>query len=201
MGKRRPHIPEPGAGEAGGVQPSYARSVAIADDLLTRFRWVDGHADVWRLFVDRTFFARMIAALADPFRTRAITKVAGIEARGFIVGAAVAGELHAGFVAVRKEGGIFPGEKLIQATPPDYRGNTTTLRLQRSSLTHDDRVLLVDDWFETGSQALTARSLIESAGAVFVGASVIVDQLDPEMRPLLGQFSALVSSDALGPSV
>jgi adenine phosphoribosyltransferase len=175
--------------------------VSIADDLLTRFQWVDGHADVWRLFVDQGFFARMIAALANPFRAGAITKVAGIEARGFIVGAAVAHEVQAGFVAIRKEGGIFPGEKLIQATPPDYRGHTTTLRLQRNSLTSDDRVLLVDDWFETGSQALTAKSLIETAGAVFVGASVIVDQLDPEIRPLLGQFSALVRSDALGSSV
>jgi adenine phosphoribosyltransferase len=146
-------------------------------------------------------FVRRPAALADPFRDWAITKVAGIEARGFIVGAAVAGELHAGFVAIRKEGGIFPGEKLTQATPPDYRGNATTLRLQRSSLAPDDRVLLVDDWFETGSQALTAKSLIEAAGAVFVGASAIVDQLDPEIRRLLGQFSSLVSSDDLGPSV
>jgi adenine phosphoribosyltransferase len=42
--------------------------MSIADDLLTRFRWVDGHADVWRLFVDQGLFARMIAALADPFR-------------------------------------------------------------------------------------------------------------------------------------
>jgi adenine phosphoribosyltransferase len=192
--------PEHGVSWVGPLQPSYARSVSIANDLLTRFRWVDGHADVWRLFVDREFFPRMIAALADPFRDGAITKVAGIEARGFIVGAAVAAELRAGFVAIRKEGGIFPGQKLTQATPPDYRGNSTTLRLQRSSLTHHDRVLLVDDWFETGSQALTAKSLIENAGAVFVGASVIVDQLDPEIRPLLGQFSALVRSDALGPS-
>jgi adenine phosphoribosyltransferase len=142
----------------------------------------------------------MIAALADPFRDRAITKVAGIEARGFIVGAALAGELHAGFVAIRKEGGIFPGEKLTEATRPDYRGNATTLRLQRSSLAPHDRVLLVDDWFETGSQALAAKSLIEAAGAVFVGVSVIVDQLEADIRPLLGQFSALVHSDALGPS-
>ncbi|MDX6435956.1 MAG: adenine phosphoribosyltransferase [Gaiellaceae bacterium] len=175
--------------------------MTVADELLTRFRWVDGHADIWRLFVDGEFFARMIAALADPFRPGAITKVAGIEARGFIVGGAVAGELHAGFVAIRKEGGLFPGEKLRQETLPDYRGNATTLQLQRSSLGPDDRVLLVDDWFETGSQALTAKSLIGAAGAVFVGASVIVDQLDPEIRPLLGQFSALVHSDALGPSV
>ncbi|MDX6369466.1 MAG: adenine phosphoribosyltransferase [Gaiellaceae bacterium] len=127
--------------------------VSVADELLTRFRWVDGHADIWRLFVDGEFFARMIAALADPFRAGAITKVAGIEARGFIVGGAVAGELHAGFVAIRKEGGLFPGEKLRQETLPDYRGNATTLQLQRSSLGPDDRV----SWSTTGSRREAKR--------------------------------------------
>ena len=68
-----------------------------------------------------------------------------------------------------------------------------------SSLQSDDLVLLVDDWFETGSQALTANSLIEGAGAEFVGSSVIVDQLDPSVRPLLGRFSALIQRDELGP--
>ena len=83
--------------------------MGISDDLLARFRWIDGHADVWRLFYDRDFFPSLVAALADPFRHLGITKVAGIEARGFILGAAVALELRAGFVAIRKEGGIFPG--------------------------------------------------------------------------------------------
>jgi adenine phosphoribosyltransferase len=110
-----------------------------------------------------------VTALADPFRDAGITKVAGVEARGFVLGAGVALELRAGFVAIRKQGGIFPGPKLTGETRPDYRGNSTLLRLQRRSLTSNDLVLLVDDWFETGSQALTAKSLIEGAGAKFVG--------------------------------
>jgi adenine phosphoribosyltransferase len=89
---------------------------------------------------------------------------------------------------------------VTRGTPPDYRKNSTRLRLQRHSVTPDDLVLLVDDWFETGSQAVTAKSLIEDAGARFAGASVIVDQLDPEVRSSLGRFSALILRDALGPS-
>ena len=92
----------------------------LTHDLLSCFRWVDGHADLWPLFYEQDLFSRLVAALADPFREAQITKVAGIEARGFILGAAVAHELGAGFVGVRKMGGgLFPGVKLERRTPPD----------------------------------------------------------------------------------
>lgn len=174
--------------------------MSISEELLARFEWIDGHADIWRLFTDQTFFSALVGALADPFRDAGITKVAGIEARGFVLRAGVALELRAGFVAIRKEGGLFPGEMLTAATRPDYRGNSTVLRLQQHALTKDDHVLLVDDGFETGSQALSAKSLIEEVGAEFAGASVIVDQLDAQVRPPLPHFAALIPADALGPS-
>ncbi len=178
-----------------------AVTVPIADELLARFRWVDGHADVWRLFADPSFFATLVRGLSEPFRGDRITKVAGIEARGFILGAATAVELHAGFVAIRKESGLLPGDKLKRVTPPDYQGISTTLRVQKEGLGPGDRVLLVDDWVETGSQALTARALIEASGAEFVGLSVIVDQLETERRLQLGRFAALVEREALGSDV
>ena len=64
-----------------------------------------------------------------------------------------------------------------------------------------DRVLLVDDWVETGSQALAAKAMIEETGAVFVAASVIVDQLSDPGRARLGRFTALVQFDSLGLSI
>jgi hypothetical protein len=68
---------------------SYPHLVAaLRAELLDRFRWVSGHADVWRLFYEGDLFARLSVALADPFRDEAITKVTGIEARGFILGSA-----------------------------------------------------------------------------------------------------------------
>lgn len=170
-------------------------------DLLERIPWVDGHADVWRTFSDERFFPRLVAALADPYRVEGVTKVAGIEARGFILGAAVAVELSAGFVAIRKDTGLFPGEKIVRVSEPDYRGNACTLRLQVRSLRPSDHVLLVDDWLETGSQALAARAMIEAAGALFVGASVIVDQLSDRGRARLGPYTALMPFESFGPSV
>jgi adenine phosphoribosyltransferase len=161
---------------------------------------VGGHADVWALFTEPLVFRDVVRGLAEPFRGSGVTKVAGVEARGFIVGSAVATELAAGFVAIRKEAGLFPGAKLIRATSADYRGNRSTLRLQRASVTRGDRVLLVDDWFETGSQALAAKALLEEAGGTFAGASVIVDQLPADVRLELHPFAALVDSDALGSS-
>jgi adenine phosphoribosyltransferase len=95
--------------------------------------------------------------------------VAGIEARGFILGSVVALELRVGFIAIRRNAGLFPGGKVSRVTPTDYRGVETRLRLQRDSISSGDRVLLVDDWFETGSQALTAAALIEEAGGELGG--------------------------------
>jgi adenine phosphoribosyltransferase len=168
-------------------------------DLVARFHWVDGHADLWPLFYDPTISRRLVVALADPFRDAGVMKVAGIEARGFILGGAVAYELSAGFVAVRKAAGLFPGAKLMRITPPDYRGTETLLRLQRSSVSPGDRILLVDDWCETASQATTAKTLIEDAGGEFVGVSVIVDQATPDARARLSRFSALLSHESLPP--
>lgn len=182
------------------------RSGVVSDDfaseLVARIPWVGGHADIWRAFSDERFFPRLVTALAEPYQDAGVTKVAGIEARGFILGAAVAVELGVGFVPIRKDAGLFPGEKISSATPlPDYRGNTPTLRLQTRSVCAGDRVLLVDDWFETGSQALTARAMIEEAGGEFVGSSIIVDQLSPHSaRDRLRPINSLILFSALGPS-
>jgi adenine phosphoribosyltransferase len=172
-------------------------SAELRPRLLEAFAWVDGHADVWRFFTDAALLRDVAAALADPFRAEGVTKVAGIESRGFIVGTAVALELRAGFVAIRKDAGLFPGAQVERPTSLDYRGNMSMLRVQRRSLRSDDRVLLIDDWFETGSQAKAAKQLIEACGARLLGAAVIVDQLSEDARPLLGRIHALLRADEL----
>jgi adenine phosphoribosyltransferase len=64
------------------------------------------------------------------------------------------------------------------------------LRLQRHVISQDDAVLLVDDWAETGSVALTARRLIETCGGRYVGLALLVDQLDPDIRTALAPVAA-----------
>ncbi len=165
--------------------------------IVERLRFVNGHADNWRLFDDAELFAAVVDALVEPFRGRAITKVAGIEARGFILGGACAFRLGAGFAAIRKGEGLFPGPKLTVPAAPDYRGNSHTLRIQTASLGEGDRVLLVDDWCETGSQALAARTLIEAAGAEFAGLAFIVDQSAPGVAGRVGVYHWLIRADEL----
>ena len=168
----------------------------LSSRILARLSFVNGHADVWRLFDDGALLLAIADGLVAPFRTPGVTKVAGIESRGFILGAACALRLGTGFVAIRKGKGLFPGEKLTATADPDYRGLSHVLRLQRASLHEGDRVLLVDDWCETGSQALTARALVEAAGATFLGLSCIVDQAADEVRKRLGQYAWLVKPPA-----
>src|SRR6266496_1407250 len=74
------------------------------------------------------------------------------------------------------------------------------LELQRAALTDEDRVLLVDDWAERGSQALAARDLIADCGAGYVGLSLLVDQLPDEIRERLRPVAAVVTHAELPPS-
>jgi len=115
--------------------------------------------------------------------------------RGFLLGGAAAVELGVGFVPIRKAGGLFPGAKVTRATAPDYRGVVNTLRLQRSALAPGDRVVLVDDWIQTGSQVRAVHALIAECGAELVGCSVIVDELTG--RSGIGPVHAIVRATEL----
>jgi adenine phosphoribosyltransferase len=166
--------------------------------LLDTFRWVSGHADVWRVFADADALAAVVTGMVAPWRDRGVTHVVGVEARGFLIGGAAAVQLNAGFVAVRKPDGLLPGAKVAADTVPDYRGRRHRLRMQ-AILGPGDRALLVDDWAERGSQAYGVKQLVAACGATFLGVSVLVDQLASETRADLGTVTALVRAHELGP--
>ena len=170
------------------------------DELLARFRSFDGHSDTLGLLADGSFLRRAGAALADPFRAAEVQKVAGIEARGFVLAPCVALELDAGFVGIRKPGGMHPGPKLELAAPRDWRGLETTLRLQRHVIEAGECVLVVDDWAETGSKALTARRLIEQCGGLYAGLSLLVDQLPEGVRAQLEPVARIAFAEELRPA-
>lgn len=165
--------------------------------LLKHFRWDHGHADVWAVFRDAQALSAVITGLVAPFGDLGVTAVAGIEARGFLLGGACATELGAGFVAIRKSGALFPGAKLRATIEPDYRARSHELVMQRNSVTSADRILLVDDWVETGSQARAVQHMVAEAGATLVGVAVMVDQLAPGNQRSLPPVSALVRYDEL----
>ncbi len=159
---------------------------------LRTFCWTNGHADLAPVFGDAETLAALGPALATPFRDSGVTKVVALEARGFVLGALCAQHLGVGVVLARKAGSVHPGDKVEVVSDTDWRGQHVKIRLVRI-LRASDRVLLVDDWIETGSQARAARKAIETCGAHFVGASVIVDDTNDQVRAEL-QLAALVRS-------
>lgn len=114
------------------------------------------------------------------------------------MGEACASALGVGFVAIRKSDGLLPGPKVAVQCETDYRGRRPVLRMQRM-LTSADRVVLIDDWAERGSQARGAADLVALCGATFLGVALMVDQLGDGVRATLGRVTSIVSADELTP--
>ncbi|MDN6327882.1 hypothetical protein ACTXKE_17900 [Brachybacterium alimentarium] len=92
---------------------------------------------------------------------------------------------------------MFPGKTATVESAPDYRGKTQKLSARMDHLGPGVRVALVDDWVETGSQAVAARRLIEESGAELVNVTVIVDEANQAARESLPVIRSIVSGDDL----
>ncbi len=131
--------------------------------------------DVTTLFLDARGFRLAIDQLLAPFVGRRIDKVAGLEARGFILGGAVAHQLSVGFVPIRKKGKL-PGATIAQDYTLEY--GTATVEIHDDCLQAGETVLLVDDLLATGGTAEAGIKLIERLGAEVVGTAFVVDLPD-----------------------
>lgn len=171
--------------------------IRARDHVLKHFRWIDGDADTWSMLRDSDALLAISEELAQTLRAEKIDVVVGIEARGFVLAPLVAQQLGVGFSPIRKGGALFPGETISQATSPDYRGRKHTLSLRSDHFGCGERVALVDDWVETGSQASTAARLVAEAGSTLVAVAVVIDEVSPEARASLPTIHALVSGDDL----
>ncbi|PKQ26703.1 MAG: phosphoribosyltransferase [Actinobacteria bacterium HGW-Actinobacteria-4] len=166
--------------------------------VLKGFAWSEGHADVWSVFEDGPRFAAVIAGLAHLASRDSPTRIIGVEARGFLLGGAVAAHLGVGFRAVRKSDGLLAGAKVSAQSAPDYRGRSYDMRTH-ATLNVEDRIVMVDDWIELGSQATAVRGLVESQGAQWLGVVTMVDDRN-EHTADAGPVQSLVLSRDLGPS-
>lgn len=128
--------------------------------------------DVAPLLADAGSFARCIDALAEPWQGSGVQAVCGIEARGFIFGAALAQKLHAGFVPLRKPGKLPPPVATV-----DYQleYGSDQLQVQRDAFRPGERVLLADDVLATGGTLAAAAALVGGLGAELLGASVVIE--------------------------
>ncbi|QHG87294.1 MULTISPECIES: adenine phosphoribosyltransferase [Xanthomonas] len=126
--------------------------------------------DITPLLSDGPDFASALDEMAQPWRTTPLDAVLGIEARGFILGAALARELRTGFVPVRKPGKL-PGRTLIQEYALEY--GTDRIEMHEDALPRGARVLIVDDVLATGGTLRAALGL--AAQLEVVGAAVLVE--------------------------
>jgi len=131
--------------------------------------------DITTLLRERRAFEITIEALIAPWRNVGIDKVAGIEARGFILGGAVAHGLRAGFVPIRKRGKL-PHETVRVAYSLEY--GVDEMEMHRDAISRGEKVLLIDDLIATGGTATAAAQLLKEAGADMVAASFVIDLPD-----------------------
>ena len=128
--------------------------------------------DVTTLFDDPRGFRMAVDQLLLPYAGQRIDKVVALEARGFILGGAIAHQLSLGFVPIRKKGKL-PGPTIAQDYKLEY--GEAVMEIHDDALTAGEKVLLVDDLLATGGTAEAGIKLIERLGASVVGCAFVID--------------------------
>jgi adenine phosphoribosyltransferase len=131
--------------------------------------------DITTLLGSARAFRRAVDELVQPWAGSKIDKIAGIEARGFIIGGAIAHQLSAGFVPIRKKGKL-PHKSVRVAYSLEY--GLDEMEMHEDAVAHGERVILVDDLIATGGTAEGAVKLLRQMGANVVAAVFMVDLPD-----------------------
>ena len=173
----------------------------LADQLKDTIRTISDYPkpgiefrDITTLLGNAQAFRRAIDELVYPWAGTKIDKVAGIEARGFILGGAVAHQLSAGFVPIRKKGKL-PHTTVSVAYSLEY--GVDEMEMHQDAIQPGERVILVDDLIATGGTATAAAQLLRRIGADVVAACFVIDlpdlggadklrKLDVPVRTLVG---------------
>src|SRR5919204_3143962 len=128
--------------------------------------------DVTTLLKDPQGFRLAIDSMATPYQDRGITAVAGIESRGFILGAAIADRIGAGFIPVRKLGKL-PSQTVRASYALEY--GTDSLEMHRDAIEPGQRILIVDDLLATGGTARATVDLVRQLGGTVEGLAFLIE--------------------------
>lgn len=131
--------------------------------------------DVTTLFADPRGFRMAVDQMLHPYTGQPIDKVVGLEARGFILGGAIAHQLATGFVPIRKKGKL-PGTTISQDYKLEY--GEAIVEIHDDAIQPGERILMVDDLLATGGTAEAGIKLIERLGGAIVGCAFIIDLPD-----------------------
>ncbi len=150
--------------------------------------------DITTLLGNPRAFRRAVDELVQPYAGVRIDKVAGIEARGFIMGGAVAHQLSVGFVPIRKKGKL-PWQVMGEDYALEY--GIDRVEIHTDAVKHGEHVIIVDDLIATGGTAFASIKLLERAGAKVVGCCFVIDLPElggaDKIRALGTEVTTLVS--------
>ncbi len=149
---------------------------------------------IYSPFTDKELFKRISENLALSFKDVNVDKVLGLESRGFILGSVIAYILGCGFVVARKGGKMYPeysSNSVFSTETIDYSGKNKVIEIENNdkAIQKGDRVLIVDDWFETGGQGKAAIRLVEKAGGIVVGIGIMLDDMSNEVRSYFDNYN------------
>jgi adenine phosphoribosyltransferase len=157
-------------------------SAAIENDLKSAIRSIPDYPkagimfrDITTLLGDARAFRQAVDQLVQPWAGGKIDKVAGIEARGFILGGAVAHQVSAGFIPIRKKGKL-PFKRVSVGYSLEY--GIDEMEMHEDALARDERVILVDDLVATGGTAEAAVKLLRQMGGNILAACFVIDLPD-----------------------
>ena len=157
-------------------------NLTLQDTLVSSIRTIPDYPkpgvqfrDITTLMGNARAFRRAVDELVHPYAGSKIDKIAGIEARGFILGGAIAHQLSAGFVPIRKKGKL-PHETVRIAYSLEY--GVDEMEVHRDAVAPGDKVILVDDLIATGGTAEAASKLLKQLGADIVAACFVIDLPD-----------------------
>ncbi|PYE85004.1 adenine phosphoribosyltransferase [Pseudoroseicyclus aestuarii] len=145
--------------------------------------------DVTTLFAHRDGFRLMLDQLVEAIGDLEIDCIAGIEARGFVLGGALADRLGTGFVPIRKKGKL-PGKTIEESYQLEY--GEAVVELHEDALSKGERVVLIDDLLATGGTAAAGLRLIDRLGATTVACVFVIDLPDLGGRKLLEELGQSV---------
>lgn len=141
--------------------------------------------DITTLLKESDVFSTAVDYMYAPYRTQDITKIVGIESRGFIFGAALAYKLNVGFVPVRKPGKL-PAETLAEEYQLEY--GKDSLEIHQDAITPEDQVLIVDDLLATGGTAAATCALVKKLGGKIIGLTFLIELKDLKGREKISEY-------------
>lgn len=143
-------------------------------------------ASFYAIYTDALAFNSLLDDLAEPFSSDEIDLVAGPEAMGFHLGGGLAARMRKGFLPIRRPGKLTGPTDRVEY--PYFKGGTKSLELQSSSVKPGSRVLLVDQWIETGASIRAAIELIERQQASVVGIAAVCIEEGKGADDLRGKY-------------